>query len=107
MRKTKPIAKKESAEHLLNQIKESTVFGKKLQVQALRCVQPEPYRSDSDAPVIPSSTSRKVNTFAVEPKQYSGAQELSIGLGYNKGGLQVLMKKELRDAGKKTSQLED
>lgn len=99
--------KTESVEYVLGQIKESTVFGKKKNVIPQKRKKDPPYRSDADKPRIPSSNSKLYNTYAKREDKYSGNMELSIGLGYNKGGLQVLLKKEIKDAGKKTSQLED
>lgn len=110
--KKKPISKKKTAEHILETIKASSVFGSKRKqenpntgnVVAEKIV---PFRSDADKKKVPSSKARLVNTFANQQQAYSGEQELNVGLGYNKGGFQVLMKTEIKDAGKKTSQLED
>ncbi len=98
--------KKKSAEHILESIKSSTVFGKKRGVVPKHADKSAPYRSDEGKAKIPSSKSRILSTSKVEEPVYSGSLELNVGLGYNKGGLQVLMKEEIRDSGKKTSQLE-
>ena len=100
-------SKRKSAEHLLESIKSSTVFGKKKNVIPKHAEKAAPYRSDEGRAKVPSSKSRILSTAKVDEPVYSGDLELSIGLGYNKGGLQVLMKQEIRDAGKKTSQLEN
>lgn len=112
MQKSKPKSKKLSAEYLLEQIQGSSVFGKARKAAnpntgvAVRAEKTS-VRSDEGKPRIPSADTRVINTFANPVVKYSGKQELSVGLGYNKGGLQVLMKTELKDAGKKTSQLDD
>ncbi len=109
--KSKPIAKKKTAEHIMECIKASTVFGNKRKQEnpnigkTLDSV--VPFRSDSGKEKIPSSKARVINTFAKQQQTYSGEQQLNVGLGYNKGGFQVLMKTEIKDAGKKTSQLEE
>jgi len=101
----KPKSKKNTPEYILASIEASTVFGKKKNITPKRMMKEEPYRSDNGRK-IPSLKTNIHNTLANQETPYSGELELNVGLGYNKGGLQVLLKKELKDAGKKTSQLE-
>jgi hypothetical protein len=104
----RPVAKKKQADYILEQIQQSTVFGKKERNCAPSGIEkPGSYRSDDDRPKIPSYAGRKHNTLANQKAEYSGELELSVGIGYNKGGMQTLLKSEIRDAGKKTSQLEE
>lgn len=110
--KKKPVSKKKSAEFIMESIKASTVFGAKRKEEnpnTGKVIKEKviPFRSDAGIKRIPSANTRAINTFAKEQHEYSGEQELNVGLGYNKGGFQVLMKTEIKDAGKKTSQLED
>lgn len=100
------VAKYESrkADKILKQIEESSVFGRKRGVKPKRKIETQFNVRETEA--VPSHGARVHSTAKVEPPKYTGELELNVGVGYNKGGLQTLLKSELRDAGKKTNQLQ-
>ena len=107
------------AQKILNQIARSVVVGKsrrlpdKKKREGFHFEDEEKldfridnFRSDATQKKISSADTRRGQAKSKEKDVYTGTEKLAVGLGYNKGGLQVLLETEIKDAGKKTSQLE-